>query len=218
MFIDSGENMPLKLKTIIVFAAILSLQACSTVPRTKMSESLQTAPANNLQLAEVRNKPELYFDTLVRWGGDVLKSEVVKADNGSDLIRIEVLQRKLNKKARPQSSSDSDGRFVAYLPKPENITGSLKDHLITIKGKVSSTESMPLGKDNVVTLPVLESNDFYVWHRNNHEYEHDRHHTNWRFGIELGAGLLWYGHHFFNNGFYYRHEHYHHQHGPFYRH
>jgi len=188
--------MPLKLKTIIVFAAILSLQACSTVPRTKMSESLQTAPANNLQLAEVRNKPELYFDTLVRWGGDVLKSEVVKADNGSDLIRIEVLQRKLNKKARPQSSSDSDGRFVAYLPKPENITGSLKDHLIT----------------------VLESNDFYVWHRNNHEYEHDRHHTNWRFGIELGAGLLWYGHHFFNNGFYYRHEHYHHQHGPFYRH
>lgn len=195
-------------KLILAAMLALGLAACSTVPRGHLNEAVRTAPQNDIQLAEVKSDIDVYMDTLVRWGGEVMRSEPIKTDQGLDLIRVEVLQRDLDSKARPKESENSDGRFVAYIPQPEKKLSSLKGHLITVVGAISNAEQMQLNENSSVTLPVLESKDFYVWH----QYDDDRD-SNLHFRLIFGHPHLWldYGHH------YRRFYHHRHAHGPYYR-
>lgn len=181
--------MTKKLQILLISSAAL-LSACATTSSQHARQAIKAAPANDIQLAEVKAEPNIYIGTPVRWGGKVLKSEAITTDQGNELIRVEVLQRELDNKARPKNSNDSDGRFVAYIPQPEKKIRSLKNHFITVVGEVSKTEKMQINKNNSVTLPVLDSQDYYVWHRN--DYRSNR---NIHFGLLYGSPFYWSGHH-----------------------
>ncbi len=200
-----------KYQTICI-AMVCLLSACATTPRGKLNDTVKAAPPNDLQLAEIKTDIELYMGAQVRWGGKVLQSENLTTDEGVSLIRLEVLQRDLDERAKPIDADSSDGRFVAYIPqtvKPGKKIRSLKGHLITVVGKVGNTEVMQISETNSVTLPVLESQDYYVWHQNR------RHHDNVHFDIIFGSSLFW-SHHYR----YIHHStgHHLHVHGPYCRH
>ena len=201
-----------------IFVVLLSLllSACATTHRGQLNDTVKTAPYNDIRLAEVKSDPETYIDTLVRWGGQVVRSEPIQTDQGVELIRLEVLQRRLDRRARPVISDSSDGRFVAYIEQPEKKMGSLKDHLITLVGRVSDTETLQINDDNTVTLPVLDSKDYYVWHRRHHDDDH--HHSNLHFRLIFGSPHFWFGHGRYFHSRYYPHRHHLHAHGSFHRH
>lgn len=197
------------LSLFFVLSILLILSGCATNPPRQISTAVLYAPDNDIQLAEVKASVADYIDTPVRWGGEVMQYESILTDQGNRLIRLEILQRDLNGKARPQMKSDSDGRFVAYLIPSEEKMGSLKEHLVTVAGNISGSEQLTLSNDNTVTLPVIDADDFYVWHKVSHRHNYHGHdHSNVKFEFIFGHPHIWF--HFGHRHYYPYRPHTHH--------
>jgi outer membrane lipoprotein len=130
---------------------------CATSP---ISKEVRAEVQENLTFPMVLKNPAAYKGSVVLWGGSII--ETVKVPEGTEIF---VLQTPLDYMEMPESSSFSEGRFIAkstdFLD-PEIYKNGKK---ITLAGEISGEETHPLGKSSY-TYPVIGIKELHLWRQN----------------------------------------------------
>ncbi len=138
----------------ISLSLLLSLLAgCASQPPT----AIGPAPAENPSITAVQAGEKNYTDHLVRWGG-----EIIQVHNRTNSTDIKILARDLTTAGRPKTGIQSAERFIArfqgFLEPEEYLPGTL----ITLIGRLTSTEQHKVG-EYLYTYPVVEVTEQHLW-------------------------------------------------------
>lgn len=149
------ENLQLQplLQGAALLFSILVLAACSSAIPPEISNQPESAPT----LAEVRENPNQYLDSRVRWGGMILRTE-----NADKTSRVTVIALPLNASGRPEQSDTSPGRFIAIVDEflePLLYSG---ERMITFTGRVAGVETQQVG-NYPYDYALLKVEHFYLW-------------------------------------------------------
>lgn len=133
---------------------LLLLSGCAS----QVPELIRTAPAGDIRVDEVQQKPgESFIGSKVRWGG-----HIISVHNQTDSTLIEVLSRTLDKNGKPDQDSKSQGRFMARIPgflEPEEYP---KDRLLTVTGQVNEVLEQAVGS-YPYPYPVVDVEARHLW-------------------------------------------------------
>jgi outer membrane lipoprotein len=156
---------------VLILLASCYLVGCASKP---IPMGIQHAPEGDLQLVEAINNIEQHRETNVRWGGRIVGYEQKDGD-----YYIQILQSPLGHKGRPLIEQKTDGRFVLFVPKPdeskpEEITDvhiAMGDY-VTVNGNIQGTQEVKVGKQSM-SIPLISVNEIYTWQatRNHHYYD-----------------------------------------------
>lgn len=176
------------MKTLFLSALILLFSACASSPP---SEQITTIPENEITLAEVVEAPVLFEQSTVRWGGRVLKTELI-SDNGSTLLRVEIVDYPLDARGKPLTESSPGLRFVAHIEQGEQSLADLLDKVfkrnafVTVVGDLYGSEGIELANGQEQELPIVNVEDFYRW---SYSPKENRRNNGVSFGIGIGIRL-----------------------------
>jgi len=176
------------MKTLFLSVLILLLAACASSPP---SEQITTIPENEITLAEVVETPILFEQSTVRWGGRVLEAELIN-DQGTTLLRVEIINYPLDGRGKPLSESSPGLRFVAHIKAGDQSLADLLDKVfkrnafVTVVGDVYGSEAIELASGQAQQLPIVNAEDFYRW---SYSPEEKRRHNGVSFGIGIGIRL-----------------------------
>ncbi len=133
---------------------VLSLLAgCATVPPELQG---QVTP---LTLHQVETDPQRYRGQTVRWGGTILKVE-----NKSQVSRVQILARPLDREGRPRQDAEPLGRFMAVTPAFLDPAIYLPGRELTVVGDLAGTTEISVG-ERKLRIPVLEAERWHLWPR-----------------------------------------------------
>lgn len=182
------------MKNLCLSLVILGfVAACASTPP---SETITQAPDNDIMLTEVNESPERFFQSFVRWGGRIVKSEKI-----NETLRLEVLNYSLDQQGKPlQASTSSGGRFIAEILPPYKSIRYYRGRWLTVSGRLSGVESYSLVSGEEQKLPVVQVSDHYAW-REEQRYYDDGYYDPWwpyfyfRYGIghrkgKAGVGIF----------------------------
>jgi len=148
-----------RLSRLLAVLGMVLLSACATTAgQVSIPAAISQPPAGNLQLAEAMRKPDRHLGTKVRWGGNVIS--VRKGPQGS--TEIEILQRQLNARGRPQDHGPSDGRFLIRAAASVDSALYRQGSRVTVAGVIKGTERRQVGK-TTKDLVLVEVSDFIQW-------------------------------------------------------
>lgn len=137
----------------LVFLLTILLSACSsTVPL-----SIQTPPANNINLNQVENDVDSYIGNLVRWGG-----RIISVSRDSSYTTIEIKHFPLNTHGFPLQNFPSRGKFIGHSSQifdPEIYQEGL---LITFSGTIDSEIKLTTKREDHY-LPVITITEAHLW-------------------------------------------------------
>ena len=176
------------MKLLFLSALILLLSACATSPP---SPQITAAPENEITLAEVVETPILFEQSTVRWGGRVLKAELI-SDHGTTLLRVEIVDYPLDTRGKPLTESSPGLRFVAHIEQGDQSLADLLDKVfkrnafVTVVGNLHGSEGIALANGQAQELPVVNVEDFYRW---SYSPKESRRNHGVSFGIGIGIKL-----------------------------
>jgi outer membrane lipoprotein len=131
----------------------LLLGACSS----KIPPQISEEPANAPTLAQVRENPDTFRDSLVRWGGVILNTE---NRDGSSWITIVALP--LDSSGKPTGRDSSLGRFIAVIDDFVEPLVYSKDRRITVSGNITGMHTAKVG-DYPYDHPLVQTDLHYLW-------------------------------------------------------
>ena len=147
--------MNLRWPILLLFALLLAVTGCSSIPR-----DIADGPEASPTVSQVQENPVKWLGSPVRWGGSI-----VTTDNADNLTRIELVSRPLLRNARPSSASDStDGRFIV------EVNGFLDPEIyesgrfLTVVGTLEALKSGKVGNQDY-SFPVVEVQSHYLWEK-----------------------------------------------------
>lgn len=156
-------------------AAALLLSACSTVPdELKVPE--QTNLVNYQQALE---QPQAVVGQTARWGGAI--ADVRNSDSGTI---IEVVNFDLIHYGRPQTSDESDGRFLAVIDKFVDPLVYKKGRFITFVGQIEAPREGKIDEYKYV-FPTLNVTGMKLWKEQRES------------NVEIDYSPLWWRHSFY---------------------
>lgn len=123
-------------RSLALLALTGALAGCMSVP----PEIQGTSATPQMDLVRVMNAPSLYVGQESRFGG-----RVVGVRTEPDRTRLEISTLPLDDIGRPQLSSPSEGRIVAYV-KGFLEPIDFKNQLVTVVGPISGTEQGKIGE------------------------------------------------------------------------
>jgi len=124
---------------------------------SKPPEAISKIPADNPSLAAVRQDIDQYIGAELRWGG-----EISKVENKTDKTWVEIVRRQLRENGKPDTNSNSDGRFIA------SFTGFIDPvvyevgRLVTVVGSIEGAIERPIGGYDYV-FPLVNVEGSYLW-------------------------------------------------------
>lgn len=164
----------MKLAKLALPAVLLfGLAACASGPRydTSLVETGLTA-------SQVAAAPAAHSGARVVWGGVIIITR-----NQPGYTELELLSYPLDSAQRPDTSRGEQGRFlVRHATYLEGVDYAPGRHL-TVSGKIDTVLEGKVG-DAPYTFPLLQSDDVYLWPRDNREPSSPRFH----FGIGVIFG------------------------------
>jgi outer membrane lipoprotein len=128
------------------------LSACVGLPA-----AVKNVPVSKLSYKEASAAPNSYKGTLVRWGG-----VIIDVENEENHTLVQVLSYPLDYAGRPQSTKQSEGRFVVKSAEFLDPAVYKKDREITVAGELEGDIERQIGK-KTVRLPLLASTAIYLW-------------------------------------------------------
>ena len=130
-------------KTIFPALALsaLVLTGCATSGRTALQPAEASSSEGPLNITTVRQEPAAHELSEVAWGGVVAGIE-----NRQDATWIEVIERPLNRKGQPDTTSRSGGRFLAVVPEFLDPADYRTGLAITVVGNIQGTDTRPIGE------------------------------------------------------------------------
>jgi outer membrane lipoprotein len=108
-------------------------------------------------LVAVRETPEQFIGTAVRWGG-----AIVSVRNLKDETVVEIVSRQLDGDGRPRAEDQSEGRFLAQ------VTGFLDPAVyagkreVTVSGRVAGALRQSIG-EFPYQYPIVRVEQIYLW-------------------------------------------------------
>ena len=138
----------------VAISAVTLLSACvsTTVPAL-----IRKPPQQNHQISQVRGNPESYIGAVVRWGGDIVRTE-----NHTETTLIEIIGRDLWRHGRPKDGDASGGRFLVRIRGFIDPAVFKKGRQLTVTGKLGPPISRLIG-NFAYRYPVVEVNAYYLW-------------------------------------------------------
>ncbi len=138
---------------IVGFVAAVVLGGCaSTVP-----EAIRTAAPGNVQIAQVREQPQQYRESVVRWGGNIVSTR-----NERDHTVLEIIGRDLDDEGRPRKEDRSLGRFLAKVQSFLDPAIYKSEREVTVRGSIEGTVEQAIGEFRY-TYPLVRVDDVYLW-------------------------------------------------------
>ncbi|WP_298135459.1 Slp family lipoprotein [Acidiferrobacter sp.] len=171
------------MRSFWVFAGILLLAGCATVPR-----SLRVAHITPVSVAAARAH-SVPLGVRVRWGGIISK-----VTNSPHATWVQVISRSLRHDGRPRRTRFSGGRFLARVPgflDPDIYAVGRK---ITVVGVFSGYEKKPIG-NYLYDFPVVRTLAVHLWRIRPHYYTrfYYAYPWPWGWGMGFGPGFGWWG-------------------------
>jgi len=179
------------MKISILSALILILLACAGQPP---SDFITGIPENEITLAEAATTPAQYEQSIVRWGGRVIKAEVIVGSAvDAGLLRVEIIDYPLDEKGKPLDDANAGTRFIAYLEAGDKTLEALKSSVfkrnafVTVVGRLNGIESVGLDNGQIQRLVVVDAEHYHRWaYHNNHSRPNNH---GFSFGIGIGVTL-----------------------------
>lgn len=132
---------------------LLLLTGCaSPVPK-----GLQVYEAGGPVLPEVRQDPERYVGSQVRWGGSIVSTQ-----NAADATWIEMVGRPLDDSARPVSGDASEGRFLVRVEGFAEPTIYAAGRELTVVGRLQAPRDGRIGTYEY-RFPVVHAEVTHLW-------------------------------------------------------
>ncbi len=139
----------------VLFYAVTAvlLGGCASV----VPEAIRSAAAGNVQVAQVREQPQQYRGTVVRWGGNIVKTR-----NERDDTVIEVVARDLDGDGRPLEDDRSLGRFLVKVHGFLDPAIYKPERELTVRGHIEGVVEQSIGEYRYA-YPVVRADDVYLW-------------------------------------------------------
>ncbi len=186
---------------LLLFSFVL-LSGCAHV----ISKRIRAEADPSLAFGQIFQNPIAYSGKVVVWGGEII--ETVNQEDGTTLI--EVFQRPLGWRGKPNLTRGSEGRFLILAEEYLDSYLFWSGRKITVAGEVQGEEIEPLGEMEY-RYPLLSSKEICLWaddDRYPYFYYYPGGYYNSFWGYPFGRRGF---------GFYYfeghPHHHFHHHHG-----
>lgn len=131
---------------------MLVLSACSVLPTV-----FNDARIKDVAYAQLLASPDIYRDTMVRWGGVIIGLENIENQS-----LLQVMYYPLDRYGRPDIDSSSEGYFVIQSPVPldpkEYTEGRELVAVGVIAGKTESSSMQGRGG-----LPLIKASGIHLW-------------------------------------------------------
>ncbi|MHB8534164.1 MAG: Slp family lipoprotein [Sulfuricaulis sp.] len=135
-----------------IVAATLLGGCASVVP-----QAIRGAAPGDVRLAQVREQPQQYHGTVVRWGGDIVSTR-----NERDDTVIEIIARDLNGDGRPLEGDESPGRFLVKVRGFLDPSIYKPERQLTVRGRIEGVVTRAIGEYRY-TYPLVQADDVYLW-------------------------------------------------------
>lgn len=142
----------MRIYIVSIFAAVVLGGCASVVP-----EAIRTAAPGNVQIAQVREQPRQFRDTVVRWGGNI-----VSIRNERDHTLLEIVGRDLDDEGRPRNEDRSLGRFLAKVQGFLDPAIYKPEREVTVRGRIEGVVEQAIGEFRY-TYPLVRADDAYLW-------------------------------------------------------
>jgi len=145
----TGKSRPMRRALLPVVLGIAAV-GCARPPRPLAGEF----PPVSVRDAQ-RDPPT---GTTVRWGGTLVRT--TPTNDGRTCF--EVVSRPLDRRARPTTSDESAGRFVACAPAFYDPDVYAPGREVTFVGTLDGTTTRPVGEVDY-TFPVVDARVVHLW-------------------------------------------------------
>lgn len=142
----------MRIYIVSVVAAVVLGGCASAVP-----EAIRNLPPGNVQISQVREQPQQFRGTVVRWGGSILNIR-----NESDHTILEIVGRDLDKEGRPLKVDRSPGRFLAKVPGFLDPAVYKANREVTVYGRIEGVVEQAIGEYRY-GYPLVQADDVYLW-------------------------------------------------------
>jgi outer membrane lipoprotein len=183
------------MKNLALSLIALFIAGCASTPP---AEQITQAPENDISIAEVYKDVLIFKDSVVRWGGRILKVTEAGTDT-NPFLKIEILEYPLDEKGKPMESAGSGGRFITQINSPYKKSSFFRGRLITVSGLITGKENYALASGEKQSLPVVQSNEKYAWRRPMPDSYYDPWYGHVRYGFHnrpyyfsTGYGIIFY--------------------------
>ena len=136
-------------KLLSLIATALLLGGCATVPEPLKGDY------PDVRVSEARDGRGI--EQTLRWGGDIISVEPQR-----DRTCFEVLQRPLDRSARPRTDAEPSGRFLACRQGFYDPAVFERGREITVVGQLNRLVDREIG-DYIYTFPELDTRVVYLW-------------------------------------------------------
>lgn len=155
--------------TFLVLISSVVLSGCATTAQkvsdnnqgAQLSSKIIYAPAIDVPYAEVTADIEQNIGTDVRWGGQVIESEVVDEST----VRLTVFAYPLSEEGRPVKSvnvKNTGGRFIVELTDGFAQEVDFNGHFVTFYGGVASSLTVSNG-NRKKDIPIITAEELVDW-------------------------------------------------------
>ncbi len=131
----------------------LALAGCAS----RIPQTIRTAPAQPLTVAQAQQSPDRLKGQRVRWGGSI-----VSTVNLAQTTEIEVLSRPLDREGEPRTWLSGEGRFIARVSGFVDPAEYAKDRELTVEGPLMGLSTRKVG-DYPYAYPVVAAETRYLW-------------------------------------------------------
>ncbi len=137
-----------------LFLIVLTfLSACASNLPVEIKMPIEDSPL----LLDVLQKPEVYQDEQIRWGGSIASIK-----NKESETWVEIVSRTLDSSGRPIKDDNTSGRFIAKVKQFLDSEIYSKGRLITIYGELAGSQNGKIGDQSYV-YPLVNSKTAYLW-------------------------------------------------------
>jgi outer membrane lipoprotein len=141
-----------------------------------ISRELRKEVHKDLTFPMVLEKPMAYVGSTVIWGGEIIKTTILK-----DATEILVLEIPLDYWGKPQSAGASRGRFIARSSQFLDPALYKEGKKITVAGEVTGKKTRPLGETEY-TYPVVRAREVNLWESTRYRPYYDDYYGGPHFG------------------------------------
>jgi outer membrane lipoprotein len=134
----------------LILIVATALQACSSQPVVPAADRTITPQ----QAASIRTSPS---DALLQWGGVIIETK-----NLSETTEVQVLAYPLDEHGRPDTETNSTGRFIAQLPGYLEPVEYAVGRQVTTTGKLAGVRQGKVA-DSDYPFPILDCAEIALW-------------------------------------------------------
>ena len=163
-------------RIVFIVCLLVLISACAPV----ISQKTMSAVDKSISFTALRDNPDIFKGKIVVLGGQIIAT-TVKAEE----TWIEVLQRPLDYRQKPQDTDQSSGRFLVHFQGFLDPAIYASGRKLTVAGKVEGKVVRPLKELNY-SYPVIIAEEYYLW-------KPDDIYGSPRFGVGIGVGGGSYG-------------------------